>query len=34
MDFAHIDPDPMFFRAKMEHGTIVIPPIESEEILR
>jgi len=35
LDFSNEkDPQPLFFRAKMEHGTIVIPPIESEEILR
>jgi CRISPR-associated protein Cas5d len=35
LDFSNEkDPQPMFFRANMEHGTIIVPPIESEEILR
>lgn len=27
-------PDAMFFRAKMENGVIIVPPKESEEVLR
>lgn len=27
-------PEAMFYRAKMEHGVIVVPPIDSEEVLR
>ena len=27
-------PEAMFYRAKMEHGIIVVPPINSEEVLR
>ena len=25
---------PMFFKAKMENGVIIVPPIDSKEILR
>lgn len=28
------DPDAMFFRARMEHGVIIVPPRESEEVLK
>jgi len=27
-------PDAMFYRAKMEQGVIIVPPINSEEVLR
>ena len=27
-------PEAMFYRARMEHGVIVVPPINSEEVLR
>ena len=27
-------PEAMFFRAKMENGVIIVPPIDSEEVLR
>ena len=27
-------PEAMFYRAKMEHGVIIVPPINSEEVLR
>jgi CRISPR-associated protein Cas5d len=27
-------PEAMFYRAKMEHGIIIVPPINSEEVLR
>ena len=27
-------PDSMFFRARMENGIIVVPPRNSEEVLR
>lgn len=27
-------PDPMFYRAKMVKGTIIVPPIDSKEVLR
>ena len=27
-------PDPMFFRAEMNNGVIIVPPLNSEEILR
>ena len=27
-------PEAMFYRAKMEHGVIVVPPIDNEEVLR
>lgn len=27
-------PDAMFFRAQMEHGVIIVPPINSKEVLR
>lgn len=28
------NPPAMFYRAKMEHGVIIVPPVNSEEILR
>ncbi len=35
MDFTDLnDPKPMFFKAKIENGTVKIPPITSEEIRR
>jgi CRISPR-associated protein Cas5d len=35
MDYkSETDNQPMFFRAKMENGVIIIPPKDSEEILR
>lgn len=36
MDFEEnpLNPDAMFFRAKMEDGVIMIPPKESEEVLK
>lgn len=36
MDFANnnVTPDAMFFRAKMEGGVIIVPNIDSEEILK
>ncbi|MCL4547265.1 MAG: type I-C CRISPR-associated protein Cas5c [Bacteroidetes bacterium] len=35
MDFTNLDnPQPMFFRAKIEDGVVKIPPLESEEIRR
>lgn len=35
MDFSkRTDPQPMFYRAKMENGIIHVPPINSEEVLR
>ena len=27
-------PDAMFYRARMENGVIIVPPRDSEEILR
>lgn len=27
-------PDAMFYRARMEHGVIIVPPIDSKEVLR
>lgn len=27
-------PEAMFYRARMEHGVIIVPPIDSEEVLR
>ena len=27
-------PEAMFFRARMEQGVIIVPPINSEEVLR
>ena len=27
-------PETMFFRAKMENGVIIVPPLDSKEILR
>ena len=27
-------PDPMFFRAKMDNGVIIVPPLNSEEVLK
>ncbi|PIR17628.1 MAG: type I-C CRISPR-associated protein Cas5 [Deltaproteobacteria bacterium CG11_big_fil_rev_8_21_14_0_20_49_13] len=33
MDFSDVkDPRPMFFRARLEKGVVVIPPIDSEEV--
>lgn len=36
MDFSKSqeEPDAMFFRAKMQQGVIIVPPIDSEEILK
>ena len=36
MDFSKSTdhPDALFYRAKMENGVIIVPPLESEEILR
>lgn len=36
MDFEHNPekPDAMFYRAKMEQGVIIVPPKDSEEVLR
>ena len=35
MDFSNPkDIQPMFYRAKMENGVIIVPPLNSEEILR
>ncbi len=36
MDFESdpIKPEAMFFRAKMDHGVIVVPPINSKEVLK
>lgn len=35
MDFSkRTNPQPMFYRARMENGIIYVPPIESEEVLR
>ena len=36
MDFAGnaTKPEAMFFRAKMEKGVIIVPPLNSEEVLR
>ena len=27
-------PEAMFYRARMDHGVIIVPPINSEEVLR
>ncbi len=33
MDFSNAkDPQAMFFRAQMEHGVILVPPVKSEEV--
>lgn len=35
MDFTkRTDPQPMFYRAKLENGVINVPPVNSEEVLR
>ncbi|NLN99236.1 MAG: type I-C CRISPR-associated protein Cas5 [Bacteroidales bacterium] len=36
IDFGHNQdkPDALFYRARMEHGVIVVPPIDSKEVLR
>ncbi|MCH4156629.1 MAG: type I-C CRISPR-associated protein Cas5c [Muribaculaceae bacterium] len=34
MDFNQNPPMPMFFRAKMNNGVIIVPPINSEEVLK
>lgn len=35
MDFSDItNPQPMFFRARMDKGVIIVPSLESEEVLR
>ena len=36
IDFGHNqdEPDALFYRARMEHGVIVVPPIDSKEVLR
>lgn len=34
MDYRGRTPEPMFYRAEMKQGIIMVPPIESEEILR
>jgi len=35
MDFSDVEnPQPMFFRAKLEHGVVIVPPIDSEEVRR
>lgn len=34
IDFGHSEPKPMFFRASLENGSIVIPPLDSPEVRR
>ncbi len=35
MDFTDLNnPQPMFFKAKIENGVVIVPPLESEEIRR
>ena len=35
MDFTDLnDPQPLFFKAKINNGVVNVPPLESEEIRR